>query len=57
MKQAFVREPADPSPVNLHWAHRMAMLVPAVLVVLLGLFPSLLLAPVSRALEETLRGW
>ena len=57
MKQAFVREPADPSPVNLHWAHRMAMLVPAVLVVLLGLFPSLLLAPVSRALAETLRMW
>lgn len=57
MKQAFVREAADSSPVVLHWAHRLAVLVPAVLVVALGLFPSLLLAPVTQALADTLQGW
>ncbi|MCF7732024.1 MAG: NADH-quinone oxidoreductase subunit N [Akkermansiaceae bacterium] len=58
LKQAFVRDAGDASgPVVLHWAHRLAMLVPAVLVVLLGLFPAWLFGPVARALEETLRGW
>lgn len=57
MKQAFVRDAAVTAPVDLHWAHRLAVLVPAVLVVLLGLFPALLLGPVARAVAETVRGW
>lgn len=57
MKQAFVREAAVAEPVVLHWAHRLAVLVPAVLVVALGLFPSLLLTPVARALSDTLARW
>jgi NADH-quinone oxidoreductase subunit N len=57
LKQAFVREPAAAGPVELHWAHRFAMLVPAVLLVALGLFPALLFSPVAKALTETLRGW
>lgn len=56
LKQAFVRDAATTAPVELHWAHRLGMLVPAVLVVLLGLFPSLLFAPVAKALELTLLG-
>lgn len=56
MKQAFVRDAALIVPVELHWAHRLAVLVPAVLVVALGLFPSLLLSPVAKALEATLLG-
>jgi NADH-quinone oxidoreductase subunit N len=57
LKQAFVREAAVGTPVQLHWAHRFAMLVPAVLLVALGLFPALLFSPVAKALAETLRGW
>ena len=57
LKQAFVREPAVTTPVELHWVHRCAVLVPAVLLVVLGLFPGLLLSPVVQAVENTLRGW
>jgi NADH-quinone oxidoreductase subunit N len=57
LKQAFVRDAAVATPVQLHWAHRFAMLVPAVLLVALGLFPALLFSPVAKALTETLRGW
>ncbi len=57
LKQAFVREAVTAAPVELHWAHRLAMLVPAVLLVALGLFPALLFSPVAKALADTLRGW
>ena len=56
LKQAFVREAADPAPVAMSLPHRLAVLVPAVLVVVLGLFPSLLLSPLAAALAATLCG-
>ncbi len=54
LKQAFVREAADPRPVAMSTSHRLAVLVPALLVVVLGLFPALLLSPLAAALEATL---
>jgi NADH-quinone oxidoreductase subunit N len=56
LKQAFVREAVDPAPVAMSLPHRLAVLVPAVLVVVLGLFPALLLSPLAAALAETLCG-
>lgn len=56
LKQAFVREAPDLAPVALPWSHRLGVLVPAVLVVLLGLFPALLMAPVTEALRAVLLG-
>ena len=53
LKQAFVREAADPAPVAMSTSHRLAVLVPAVLVVGLGLFPALLLSPLAAALKAT----
>jgi NADH-quinone oxidoreductase subunit N len=55
LKQAFARESADPAPVAMTLSHRMAVMVPAVLLVVLGLFPALLLSPLTRALLATLR--
>ena len=57
LKQAFVREAADAAPVALSMSHRMAVLIPAVLLVVLGLFPALLLSPLTQALLTTLRGF
>ena len=56
LKQAFVREAADSSPVPMSVSHRLAVLVPAFLVVILGLFPALLLSPLAAALAATLGG-
>ena len=53
LKQAFVREDADATPVELSTSHRLALLIPAVLLVALGLFPALLLSPLTRALQLT----
>jgi NADH-quinone oxidoreductase subunit N len=55
LKQAFVREAADTAPVAMSVMHRLAVLVPAVLVIALGLFPALLLSPLTAALLATLR--
>ncbi len=55
LKQAFVRGAADAAPVPMSVPHRLAVLVPAVLVVVLGLFPALLLSPLAAALAATLR--
>jgi NADH-quinone oxidoreductase subunit N len=57
LKQAFVREPAVAEPLKLHWAHQLALLVPALLLVGLGLYPSVLYSPVAKALGETLQWW
>ncbi len=54
LKEAFVRDPADPSPLPLSWSHRMTIFVCAALVLALGLLPSLLLTPLTEALEATL---
>jgi len=54
LKQAFVREAADATAVELSMSHRLALLIPAVLLVALGLFPALLLSPLTRALLATL---
>lgn len=54
LKQAFVREAADSTPLQLTMAHRMAVAVPAVLLIVLGLFPALLLSPLTQALLATL---
>ncbi len=56
LKQAFVRSAADALPLQLPLAHGMAVAVPAVLLILLGLFPALLLSPLTQALLVTL-GW
>jgi len=39
--------------VELSTSHRLALLIPAVLLVALGLFPALLLSPLTRALQLT----
>jgi NADH-quinone oxidoreductase subunit N len=57
LKQAFVREPAVAEPLKLHWAHQLALLVPALLLVGLGLYPTVLYSPVAKALGETLQWW
>ena len=56
LKQAFVREAADATPVALSMSHRLAMLIPALLLVALGLCPAMLLSPVTQALLATLLG-
>ncbi len=55
LKQAFVRGgPEDaPTPGLSPW-HVMAVITPAILIFLLGLFPSLLLGPITQALKLTL---
>ncbi len=52
LKQAFVRSADETSPASagLPVSHALAVGLPAVLLVLLGLFPSVLLAPLTRAL-------
>ncbi|MCX6874204.1 MAG: NADH-quinone oxidoreductase subunit N [Verrucomicrobia bacterium] len=56
LKQALVREAADSAALALPMSHRLAMTVPAVLLIALGLFPALLLSPLTAALAATLRG-
>lgn len=57
LKQAFVKAAPDgvADAQALSPAHVLTVALPAALLVLLGLFPSLLLAPLSRALVESLR--
>lgn len=54
LKQAFVREGDRSSCNNLTVSHRLAIGLPATLLVVLGMFPALLLDPVVRAVAETL---
>jgi NADH-quinone oxidoreductase subunit N len=59
LKQAFVRpgsghEEANGRLAGLSPSHVLAIALPAVLLTVLGLFPSLLLAPITRALLESL---
>ena len=55
LKQAFVRQGTDEktSPC-LSLCHVLAVIVPASLIVLLGLFPSRLLGPITQALKASL---
>ena len=39
---------------NIPWSHAMAVGVPAVILVVLGLFPALLLGPITAAVVESL---
>ncbi len=55
LKQAFVREPENSEAVAMSASHRLAVLIPAVLLILLGLFPAVLLSPLTQALLATLR--
>lgn len=59
LKQAFVKDspsedPASSSAPCLPVFHALTVAIPAVLLVLLGLFPSLLLAPISKAMMDSL---
>lgn len=55
LKQAFVRQgPDEKTSPCLSLCHALAVIVPASLIVLLGLFPSLLLGPITQALKLSL---
>ncbi|MEI6175379.1 MAG: NADH-quinone oxidoreductase subunit N [Verrucomicrobiota bacterium] len=58
LKQAFVRDAAEDSVSSsapcLPVFHALSVAIPAVLLVLLGLFPSILLAPISKAVLDSL---
>ncbi len=55
LKQAFVKDAGDgKTNTRLSWSHALAVGVPALLLIVLGLFPSLLLSPITRAVVETL---
>ena len=68
LKQAFVRGNADDAAFNrlkteeegstvdksTLWAHTLAIAIPAVAIVLLGLFPGALLEPIQAAVKATL---
>lgn len=56
LKQAFVKgdEEAGGEVLELPFGHALAVLVPAVALVVLGLFPDLLLEPLRLAVSETL---
>ena len=57
LKQAFVREAPDGEGVRdstVSLSHLLAIALPAVALVVLGLFPALLLDPIARAVVESL---
>jgi NADH-quinone oxidoreductase subunit N len=57
LKQAFVRDRPEGEAgrgASLPFAHVLAVGLPAVLLVILGLFPALLLDPIQRAVAESL---
>ena len=59
LKQAFVKSPPESlpeSPPPLPISHRLAIALPAALLILLGLLPDLLLHPLTTALQATLAG-
>lgn len=57
LKQAFVKPAPDgvSGAQNLPASHVLCVALPAALIVILGLFPSLLLAPITQALLDSLR--
>lgn len=54
LKQAFVKETTEDAPVLLPLGHSLAVGIPAIALVVLGLFPALLLEPISKAVVESL---
>lgn len=54
LKQAFVLDGEGGMTCGMTNSHRLVVALPAVALVLLGLFPSLLLAPITRAVMESL---
>ncbi len=58
LKQAFVKDAAEDSGLSsapcLSVFHVLTVAIPALLLVILGLFPSLLLAPISNAMLDSL---
>lgn len=57
LKQAFVKTEAEdalPGSANLPASHALCVALPAALLVILGIFPSLLLAPLAKAVAEML---
>ena len=57
LKQAFVKEAPDGEAIadsTVSPSHLLAIALPAVALVVLGLFPSLLLDPIARAVAESL---
>lgn len=54
LKEAFVKESAEVRSDRLSPGHALAIGIPAVALVVLGLFPSLLLDPIARAVAESL---
>ncbi|MGD7652393.1 MAG: proton-conducting transporter membrane subunit, partial [Verrucomicrobiales bacterium] len=54
LKQAFVREPVSGSGCKLPVAHVLTVVVPAVALVVLGLFPGLLMDPIADAVAGLL---
>ena len=54
LKQAFVKDANDETPVLLPLGHALVVGIPAVILVVLGLCPALLLDPISKAVAETL---
>jgi NADH-quinone oxidoreductase subunit N len=57
LKQAFVKPAPDEDPgmETLSASHVLCVALPAALLVAIGLFPSLLLAPITQALLDSLR--
>lgn len=54
LKQVFVRDGACADSVPISFSHRLAVLLPACALVVLGVFPALLLDPILLAVAETL---
>ncbi len=54
LKQVFVKDATEETPVLLPLGHSLAVGIPAVALVILGLFPALLLEPISKAVAESL---
>lgn len=54
LKQAFVKDSNEESPILLPLGHALVVGIPAVVLVILGLFPALLLEPISKAVADTL---
>lgn len=54
LKQAFVKEGEATTAVAICPAHALSIGLPAVAIVVLGLFPALLLEPITKAVLETL---
>jgi NADH-quinone oxidoreductase subunit N len=54
LKQAFVREGEEAAAAPISASHMLVVVLPAIALVVLGLFPSLLLDPISAAVIDSL---